>query len=300
MSVEQLYLFDTDHQERDEEDLLASALAVIDAAFETGAHEMLPLFSGGHDSLSACFVAAQHPRFAGEVHHIDTGIGAHATRSFVETVCREYGWTLTVWKSNFSYERYIRRLGFPGPGSHQWVYNKLKERCVSKMGKGRGPVVLLTGCRRQESTRRMGSVQPVKVGEISKKTGKVTRKNRIWTAPCYDWSSDEQRRFMDAFALPRNPIKFSPLGMSGECFCGSFARPNELELIRHVAPDVAAEIERLTEIAKECGTHACWGTRPDRRRGLVVTQTGPLCSSCDLRAAAAGLLFEGIEGENDH
>ncbi len=285
-------LFETS---RSEDELLASALAVIDAAFEAGAKSMLPLFSGGHDSLSACFVASQHPRFPGEVHHIDTGIGARATRHFVETVCAEYGWKLNIWQSNFSYERYVRTLGFPGPGSHQWVYNHLKDRCVSKMGKGLGRVMLLTGCRRQESARRMGSVEPIKIGDTSKKTGKVTRTNRIWTAPCFDWSNDEQRRFMDAFALPRNPVKQSPLKMSGECFCGAFARPGELDMIREFAPDVAAEIDRLTAIAQECDNHALWGTRPDGRKGWVTAETGPLCSSCDARALAAGLLFEELE-----
>lgn len=211
-------LFDVAVPVRQEPDLVASGLAVIDSAFDAGATRMLPLFSGGHDSISACFVASKHPKFEGSVHHINTGIGAKATRQFVGDACDELGWTLVVHQSNFSYERFVQRLGFPGPGSHQWVYNKLKDRCVSTMAKGLGPVALITGCRQQESTRRMGHVEPVKIGETGKKTGQVRRKNRIWTAPCFDWSSAEQRSFMDAHDLPRNPIKESPLGMSGECF----------------------------------------------------------------------------------
>jgi 3'-phosphoadenosine 5'-phosphosulfate sulfotransferase (PAPS reductase)/FAD synthetase len=275
--------------------LLASALAIIDRAFECGATAMLPLFSGGHDSLSACFAASQHSRFCGEVHHINTGIGAKATRAFVEETCKELGWTLRIYTSNFSYEKFVRRLGFPGPGAHQWVYNKIKDRCISAMCKGRGPVALITGCRQQESTRRMGHTASVKIGETSKKTGKTQRKNRIWTAPCFDWSIAEQRAFMTEHMLPRNPVKDSILGMSGECFCGAFARPWELEMIRMVVPDVAAEIDRLSVIAKECGTPCEWGKRRKDEKGVVTVYTGPLCSSCDRKAVAAGVLFDDLE-----
>lgn len=272
--------------------LLTSALSIIDKAFDSGATLIRPLFSGGHDSLCACFVASQHPRFTGEVHHINTGIGSKKTREFVEDICREYGWTLRVYESRATYERFVRRLGFPGPGSHQWVYNWLKDRCVGQMTKGSGAKALITGCRQQESTRRMGHTEDVKIGETSKKTGRVTKTKRIWTAPCFDWSGDEQRAFMNDWALPRNPVKESLLGMSGECFCGAFARPAELEMIREICPDVAAEIDRLTAIAKECGTHCEWGKRKPGEKGVVTVQTGPLCSSCDRKAAAAGVLFE--------
>lgn len=274
--------------------LLVSGLAVLNDSEAAGSRSMRPLFSGGHDSICATFIASQHPLFSGEVFHIDTGIGARATRAFVDEVCEEYGWTLRVLKSNATFERFVTRLGFPGPGSHQWVYNWLKDRCVSQMMKGaQTGVMLVTGCREQESTRRMGSVKPVKVGELGK-NGKVRRKKRIWTAPCFDWSDSEQRAFMGHFRLPINPVKDSPLGMSGECFCGAFARPNEIALIRRYAPDVAEEIDRLTILAETAGTHARWGERPDRRRGLVRAKTGPLCTSCDRRAAAAGLLFEDL------
>ena len=40
------------------------------------------LFSGGHDSLTATYVASQHSAFTAAV-HINTGIGIEATREFV-------------------------------------------------------------------------------------------------------------------------------------------------------------------------------------------------------------------------
>ena len=101
---------------------------------------------------------------------------------------------------------------------------------------------------------------------------------------------------MNDFALPRNPVKESLLGMSGECFCGAFARPYELEMIQQFAPDVATEIARLEQIAKECGRVQCrWGKRQPGENGQVIVRTGPLCSSCDRKAAAAGVLFDDLE-----
>jgi LAGLIDADG-like domain len=82
---------------------------------------------------------------------------------------------------------------------------------------------------------------------------------------------------------------------TGSCLvhnCGAFASPGEYERIRHHCPDVADEIDRLAVIAKECGKHAVWGTRPGKEKGVQATQSGPLCSSCDLRAKAAGIEFK--------
>lgn len=277
------------------DELLASGLAVIDSAFAAGAVRMAPLFSGGHDSTCAVHVASRHPRFDGRVYHINTGIGAAATRRHVESVCREFGWELVVHRSAYTYERFIRERGFPGPGRHHWTYVRLKDRCVRVITAGRDRIALITGCRSQESVRRMGNVEPLKIGE-KRKNGKVTDLKRAWVAPCHDWSADEQAAYMDEFDLPRNPVKLS-LGMSGECFCGAFASPGELDRIRVHAPDVAAEIDRLAIIAKCCGVPDKWGQRPpSQRKGVVAVSSGPLCSACDLKAAAAGIEFKANEG----
>lgn len=277
------------------EALLASGLAVIDAAVSAGAVSFAPLLSGGHDSICACYVASQHPKVSPAAYHIKTGIGARAALDHVRFVCRDFGWTLTELKSSETYEKFVRERGFPGPGMHQWAYVRLKERCIRQIiGSLPGKVALITGCRSAESERRMGHVAPVQVGEVSKKTGKVREKRRIWTSPCHDWTDAEQRLFINEFGLPRNPLKESPIGMSGECFCGAFARPFELDLIRLYAPDVAAEIDRLSLIARECGKHHVWGTRPKGDQRNVVA-TGPLCSSCDRNARAAGVVFVDLE-----
>lgn len=293
------------------EELLTRALRVISDSINAGAHVLAPMFSSGHDSLCAVYAASRHSLFDGRVYHIRTGIGANASYQFAQDVAKEYGWTLLTFQSKSTYEHFIRERGFPGPGMHQWAYVRLKERCVRmicnqhtydkpiKSGRNRGGlrqaklnVALITGCRKHESERRMGTVEPLKIGESSPKTGKVSNRYRYWVAPCHDWTTEDQMAFMDGFDLPRNPVKLTPIGMSGECFCGAFAKPGELDMIRRYVPDVAAEIDRLTVIAKECGKHANWGTRPDRQKGIVVAQTGPLCNSCDARAMLAGIVID--------
>jgi 3'-phosphoadenosine 5'-phosphosulfate sulfotransferase (PAPS reductase)/FAD synthetase len=278
---------------REPDELQASGLAVIDRAMLYSS-TMAPLFSGGHDSFCACHIASKHPKFRGEVYHIDTGIGAKATRAFVDQVCRDQGWRLRVYRSPSTYERFVRERGFPGPGMHGRAYTRLKDRCVRMIVKGAAARhnmrrALITGCRSQESTRRMGHVEPVKIGERSKATGELKEQNRCWVAPCHDWSAEDQHRYMDWHDLPRNPLKLA-LGMSGECFCGAFAEPGERAKIDRHCPEVGVEIDRLAVIARECGMHDRWGTRPDK--GIVVAETGPLCTSCDRRATFAGIIVE--------
>jgi hypothetical protein len=132
----------------------------------------------------------------------------------------------------------------------------------------------------------MGNTNPIKIGYINKK-GDWLEKNRVWTAPCHDWTKAEQQFYMHEMGLPVNRLKVA-LGVSGECFCGAFAKPNELDAIREHAPDVAKEIDRLTAIAARCRKPCVWGQRP--RGKATVAQTGPLCSSCDQRAAAGGFV----------
>lgn len=295
---------------RTPEELERSGLAVLDLAFRTPAvytsartspptirHKypttLAPLFSGGHDSVCACWLASRHPRFDGRVYHIDTHIGAKAAREHVEATARQLGWKLVVLKAPQDFEHFVREHGFPGPAMHRWTYVKLKERCV-RMIVRRKRVALVTGARSEESTRRMGHTVPVRVGEQRMRNGReiTDNMNRWWVAPCHDWTAEEQAAFMDEHDLPRNPLKLR-LGLSGECFCGAFAAPGELERVRQWAPDVAAEIDRLAEIARSCGKHAVWGTRPPGRgkKGIAVVETGPLCVGCDRKAAAAGVVF---------
>lgn len=278
---------------RSVEELHESGLAVIERAYIGGAYRNAPLFSGGHDSLCAVHLASQHRSFQHVVHHIDTGIGSKYTRSFVERVCNSMNWQLVIHRSPVSYEWCVATHGFPGPGGHKFIYNLLKDRCIYQITKGSRAYVnatlLINGSRSEESVRRMGHVSAIQVGELIKKgklAGRKRNLNRVWAAPCHDWSRAEQAAYMDEWGLPVNKLKVT-LGLSGECFCGAFASPGEREMVKQFAPDVDTEICRLTDIAKANGKPCNWGQRPPGK--VAVVQTGPMCSGCDLRAAMNGI-----------
>jgi hypothetical protein len=81
--------------------------------------------------------------------------------------------------------------------------------------------------------------------------------------------------------------------MSGECFCGAFATPQELELIRDIVPDVGVEIDRLAKIARDNGKNDKWGYGARQAfKTVKVKPTGPMCSSCDRRSRQAGIIVE--------
>lgn len=78
-----------------------------------------------------------------------------------------------------------------------------------------------------------------------------------------------------------NPVS-EKLHMSGECLCGAFAKPDELEEIRFWFPEVAAEIDRLEAEVAAAGHREpfCrWG----HGQGKPTEKTGPLCTSCDIQ-----------------
>ena len=269
--------------------LLNEALEILDRAFDEHlASEMLPLYSGGNDSTCSTFVCSQHHRFRGTVYSIDTGIAVRASVNHLRSVCESFNWQLDRRQSKDTYEAYVRAEGFPGPGRHQSIYQRIKERVVrdwvnEARGGGR-PVALVTGCRSSESSRRMGHVAEIKRGSsIDEKTGRIRDPYQLWVAPIANWTKRDRALFMTHHDLPLNPT--TPwLGMSGECCCGAFASPDELDRIKRHAPEVASEIDRLSVIAKSCGTPCKWGEAPPDQR-KVTGPTGPLCHGCDRRLA---------------
>jgi len=266
---------------RNIEDLIASADSIINqGCVAAGNWNIEPLFSGGHDSLVATHLASQHPKFSGRVHHIDTTIGSKYTRGFVEKVCDKFNWQLVVHKSNKSFEKVVATYGFPGPALHRVAYGALKDRCIYAITRtSKESRILVNGSRSAESVRRMGHAVAVRKGELQK-DGTLRNKKRVWTAPCIDWSKSEQMLYMDEFGLPVNKLKVA-IGLSGECFCGAFAHRGEREKIKEHAPDVEDKICDLTSIARKHGKPCIWGRPPGKQPPLP--ETGPMCSSCDLK-----------------
>jgi 3'-phosphoadenosine 5'-phosphosulfate sulfotransferase (PAPS reductase)/FAD synthetase len=221
------------------------------------------LFSGGHDSLVATHLAAQLPRFTG-VAKIDTTVGVAATNHYVAKVCERFGWPLRVLVPEMTYEMFCAKFGMPGPGRHDYVYAYLKERCVRRLVRDskrrpRDRVMLVTGVRLSESERRMGHVEAIHRAGA-----------QLWVAPCINWSREQREVYRVNNGLPSNPI-VAALGMSGECLCGAFAKPGELEKVRAVDPVLVQHIEHCQTIAARNEKPCRWGERPNKN----------LCQQCD-------------------
>jgi 3'-phosphoadenosine 5'-phosphosulfate sulfotransferase (PAPS reductase)/FAD synthetase len=267
------------------------ARAILDEAVEThNPSHLFALMSGGHDSLCVAHLASQHPRFSGIV-HVNTGIGIEETREFVRATCATYGWPLREmtppvpkWAApdTPTYDAYVIRYGFPGPAGHQMMYSRLKERCIRQLVREHkaGPkdrIGLVTGIRAQESARRkMGYIDPID-----------RRGAQLWINPILNWSTAQKEAYLEANALPRNRVS-DLLCMSGECLCGAFAKPNELDEIGLWFPEAVERIKALEVKAAAAGKHCVWGTRPTREIACDPAQPMlGLCFSCEVKRSEA-------------
>lgn len=250
------------------------AFSILRGAIELyRASQVYACFSGGLDSLCATLIAAQHPFFKGCL-HIDTGIGIPETTIYVTETCKAQGWPLTViTPPSRTYEDLVLKYGFPGPAAHRFMYRYLKERplraFIKQAKKHRSEkIILVTGVRRQESLRRMGNVQEHQVN------GAI-----VWVAPLLYWSKFETNAYARAHQVQVNLV-VEKLGMSGECLCGAFARPNEINEIEECYPDVALRIHQLEAQVKVAGKPCVWGQRPKRISRLPLFDDMMMCDSC--------------------
>lgn len=254
--------------------------AIIDQALTHHPANWVGLLSGGHDSTCACHVASLHPLAPKPfpVVMIDTGIGAEYTKQYVKDRAEQFGWSLEIRKSpkpEDSFEAFVRHQGLPGPGMHQYVYMRIKERVVQQLSqelkKGQRPVMFISGVRRRESQRRMGYAQAIRRGDGYHEDGNLRNPSKMFVAPCIEWEPGNQTLHMSEFGIPRNRIK-DLTGMSGECWCGSNAgedrdnKDSERAVIDSLdlLADVRDEIRRLEAIATELGLPNRWGCKPEK------------------------------------
>ena len=300
----------TDHLDtrlREASEIVSDALQ----AYQPSA--MIGLFSGGHDNYTVThFVASQFSDQLSAVCHIDTGIGIPETQQFVVDRCDAHGWDLRIYRAmeNINskgkpdpqdYDEIVRRLGFPGPHGHGMMFSRLKERQLRRITRdfiSDRPVAFISGCRKEESARRMGTTEPVQ-----------DRGRNIWIAPFTYMTASDCDAYMRRHDLPKNPVK-ARLCMSGECLCGAFAKPNELQEIEFWYPDVGARIRRLEDEVRAAGFPWGWEESPpqwwiDRKHANKAGQADAfaaeaeheiqmLCQSCHRRHESAV-----SEGQND-
>src|SRR5574343_686566 len=244
--------------------MLESVVADTSKTHEVKA--IVGMYSGGNDSSTFMHVLKESLTHAA---HMNTGIGIRETREFVRSVCSQYGLPLLEVqpKEGRAYEDLVRTWGFPGPSAHGFMYRYLKERGFGVVRKNfvtkprHERVVFVSGVRVFESDRRMRNT------EERRRDGSIQ-----WCSAVMYWTNDHMREYRERFDVPRNPVS-DHMHMSGECLCGSYAKPGEIHEIEFFYPEAAAEIHRLESVARSAKKHCLWGTPPPKKPSGAVGPT---------------------------
>lgn len=266
------------------------------------------LFSGGEDSTVLYHLMRDQ---VDGVIHINTGTGITETTQYVRDVVPAQGGKLIELLPRVSYADLVmgrvmastgenagRRavwVGFPGPQGHRVMYRRLKDEPLQRFRREivgdngrRDKIVLLGGMRWAETARRFRNATEVD------RDGAI-----IWVSPIVGWTNVHMReyrarhrcnevhehaahRLCTPEALPLNEVS-AVLHMSGECLCGAYAKPGEIDEITTWYPHAAAPLRELEAEAKAAGIAACrWGQAPPgcERDRSNVGPAGRMCKSC--------------------
>lgn len=243
------------------------------------------LFSGGNDSTTLAHLFRKHATHAA---HANTTVGIEQTRDFVRNTCEEWGLPLIERMPPRETDRYralVLDQGFPGPGHHYKMFQRLKERALRQVrnelvsNPRRERVIFLAGRRRTESKRRANVPEFEREGSIA------------WVSPMVNWTKLDLNTYRLVHGdVPRNEVA-DLIHMSGECLCGSFATPGERDQLEDFFPFSLNEIRELESLLKdrpdipEYRKTWGWGADPEklklaRRKDKVPSKTGPLCDAC--------------------
>lgn len=243
------------------------------------------LFSGGNDSTVLAHLFREQADYAA---HANTTIGIEQTRDFVRNTCEEWGLPLIERKpprESDHYRALVLDQGFPGPGHHFKMFQRLKERVIEAVQRDlvsnpyRERVVFLAGRRRDESARRANIPAMERTG------------SRVYVSPLINWTKADLTTYrLIQGDVPVNEVS-DLIHMSGECLCGSFATAGEREEVGYWFPEVFEEIAELeAEIADrdDIPEHRKtwgWGADPAvlRATRTKASKVGALCSSCEDR-----------------
>jgi 3'-phosphoadenosine 5'-phosphosulfate sulfotransferase (PAPS reductase)/FAD synthetase len=256
------------------EKLIEQAHEIVDTAWRLAEGRMKAawcvLFSGGNDSTVLAHLMKDRADYAV---HANTTIGIEETRQFVRDTCAAWGLDLLERTAPASYRELVLERGFPGPGMHFKMYQRLKERALDAVraelvtDRRRERMLFIAGRRRAESQRRRNV-------PLYEPDGSA-----IWASPLAMWTKLDLNTYrLMAGDVPVNPVS-EKLHMSGECLCGAFAKQNELDEIRFWYPHVAAEIDQLQAEVTAAGHRAPFN-RWGHGQGKPLQETGKLCTSC--------------------
>lgn len=269
--------------------LIAESNQLLDAGIEQHIHAdnkelagIVVLYSGGNDSTCLAHLFRHKANYAA---HANTGVGVEATRQFVRDTCDTWAMPLlerSAPRMDDTYRAMVLAHGFPGPGHHYKMFQRLKERALrvvrAEIINGRSRthrVVFLAGRRRQESERRANVPEFERDGAI------------VWVSPMVNWTKLDLNTYrLLSGNVPVNRVS-DLIHMSGECLCGSFAHQGERDEISQWFPEAfteIAELELLIADRPDIADHAkTWGWGWEWPNIRAQHKTGRLCTSCDAR-----------------
>lgn len=282
------------------EEKVAVAVKRLDAVVKLyNPIELFGLYSGGHDSFSACLIASLHPRFSGAI-HINTGIGVEATREHVRETSDLRGWKLREYKAienldknglpdPMDYDKMVMGYGFPGPYGHGLMYRRLKERQLRRLerdcgccGKKKIRVLYVSGQRSQESVRRMG--------HMANNPNHSVEPRRVWCSPIHDWTKQDTSELI-AYVKAKRNLVVDLIHKSGECLCGAFAKKGELAELA-MWPQTRPAYDRIVAVeAKVRANGFPWGWEEQPPKEFLEEKRGQvfmpelkqhLCWKCNL------------------
>lgn len=272
--------------------LIELANTIVDQAWEVHGDDRTlkatcVLYSGGNDSTVLAHLMRRRANYA---IHCNTTIGIEQTRQFVRDTCAQWQLPLLEEVAPIDYRTLVIEQGFPGPGHHFKMYQRLKERGLRQARRRlvsnghRERVIFLAGRRRDESTRRSRVRSDGKAQvPLHEREGSV-----VWASPLAMWTKLDLNTYRLMHADTEDPVPVNVVSdlihMSGECLCGAFAKPGELEEIRLWFPEMAEEIEDIAKEVRAAGHSefkSTWGHGkvPSEAEGVFIK--GRLCSSCD-------------------
>lgn len=267
---------------------------------------LVSLFSGGADSMIATHLAAQHPLFVGCI-HIDTKTSPLSQIASNEAIAKldSVGWEYVVQSPFTTFVQLVAKYGFPGPSSHNMVYQYLKGRSIDEAKKewavrlskrwadsksdkwGWTPRIgFITGIRAEESTRR-AATQPI-----------VYQRSTAWISPILPVKRQDREAYL-AEHLPNTAHRSSRDGM-GECDCRAYAKPGESELKDAFALmlEYRQKLEELARVARELQlievragmrsadsvikeAHTTWGHGAASGKDTTVKDAVSICNDCE-------------------
>jgi 3'-phosphoadenosine 5'-phosphosulfate sulfotransferase (PAPS reductase)/FAD synthetase len=296
---------DGEHEARTLDEAIARSLEILNEALS--AYPIVGTYwlsSGGNDSAIVGHLL--RGRYDA-VLHVNTGTGIPETTQYVRDVAAVWGDTLHVLRPKNSYRDLVlgeviastgpnagKRAvwkGFPGPAGHKVMYRHLKDEplmrfrksVVGDQGRTR-KVIYLGGMRWAETDRRFRNAEAID------QDGAI-----VWVSPLVHWTDAHMREYRARYrchqdhehaphrlcfdgALPLNEVT-EHIHMSGECLCGAYAKPGELDEIEFFYPETAAKLRALEEAVAAAGLKACrWGQKPPGESNAAAA--GRLCSSC--------------------